>query len=40
MVMGIIFLIVSDNSHRLVKRAEKEAIRQRQLAKKQGSDKR
>ncbi|KXU10329.1 hypothetical protein [Streptococcus gallolyticus] len=39
-VMGIIFLIVSGNSHRLVKRAEKEAIRQRQLAKKQGSDKR
>ena len=39
-VMGIIFLIVSDNSHRLVKRVEKEAIRQRQLAKKQGSDKR
>lgn len=39
-IMGVIFLIVSDNSRRLVKKAEEEAIRQRQLAKKQGSNQR
>ncbi|CDO17733.1 Putative uncharacterized protein [Streptococcus gallolyticus] len=39
-IMGIIFLIVvGDGGQRAIKHAEKKALKERQLSKKQGSDK-